>query len=236
MLISRRHRHAAGYSLVEALVVLIIMAVLLGLGIPSFQQTLASMRVRDSAESIQTGIRLAQGEAIRQNANVYFRLTYAPGGVLANCTVQNTWVDATNHVTNWVVTTTPLPSDLTSPSCNFPLPTPLGMTDDAGLLQVAKVDQGNRVGISTQQYQNDGTPVAPAPVQVCFNSMGTFCQNVLMPIKILVVDQVNSLNLSIAGRSLQVCAMPGGVKMCDPQLTVTNPSDPMACSADIHFC
>ena len=226
MLMRTSWRLVRGYSLVEAMVVLIIMAVLLAKGIPAFQQTIASMRVRDTAESIQNGIRLAQGTAIRQNVNVYFRVVYAPGGVLANCSLQSNWVDAATHVTNWTVTTTDLISNA-SPSCNYPVPATPGPSDDTGLMQVATVDQGGRVGVATMQYKSDGSLDTP-PTQVCFNSMGTFCKNMTMPIRFTVVDQANINNPNNAGRTLQVCAMPGGVKMCDPSLFST--TDPMACA------
>ena len=46
-----------GYSLIEIVVVLGIAAVLLGLGVGSFQTALVSTRVRSAAESIQAGLR-----------------------------------------------------------------------------------------------------------------------------------------------------------------------------------
>lgn len=64
-----------GVTLIELLVTLSILAVLVALGIPSFQQWLLNTRVRSAAESIQNGLRFARNEAAQRSGNVMFQLT-----------------------------------------------------------------------------------------------------------------------------------------------------------------
>jgi type IV fimbrial biogenesis protein FimT len=71
-------------SLVELMVALSIMAILVVIGIPSYQQWLLNTRVRSAAESIQNGLRYARNEAVQRSANVMFNLA---GGNSPNWTV-----------------------------------------------------------------------------------------------------------------------------------------------------
>jgi len=64
-----------GFTLIELVIVLAIMAVLLVLGLPVMSEWMADSRVRVATESVQTGIMLARAEAIRRNAPVRFQLT-----------------------------------------------------------------------------------------------------------------------------------------------------------------
>jgi type IV fimbrial biogenesis protein FimT len=64
-----------GFTLVELMVTITILALLLGLGAPSFVTYLASARIRDAATSVYGGIQKARAEAIRTNLPVEFVLT-----------------------------------------------------------------------------------------------------------------------------------------------------------------
>lgn len=68
-------RPSQGYSLVELMVTLAIVAVLMATATPSFSAWLANSRVRTTAESIQNGLMLAKAEAVRRNAKVQFVVT-----------------------------------------------------------------------------------------------------------------------------------------------------------------
>ncbi|HYD97327.1 MAG TPA: GspH/FimT family pseudopilin [Noviherbaspirillum sp.] len=63
-----------GFSVVELLIVVAIVAILSGLAAPSFSSILTNSRVRTGAEGILSGLQLARAEAIRRNTNVSFRL------------------------------------------------------------------------------------------------------------------------------------------------------------------
>jgi type IV fimbrial biogenesis protein FimT len=68
-------RKLRGFTLIELLIALAIMALLLGLGLPAFTAWLANSKVRNAAETLQTGLSLARSEAMRRNQTVEFMLT-----------------------------------------------------------------------------------------------------------------------------------------------------------------
>lgn len=74
----RRIRHAGsqrGFTLVELVVTIALLGVLLGLAAPAFGDWIRGARVRTIADALQSGARLAQGEAVRFNRQVVFFLT-----------------------------------------------------------------------------------------------------------------------------------------------------------------
>lgn len=68
-------RSQAGFSVVEIVVVLAIMAVLLGLGLPSYRTYIANQRVMSTAEVFMAGLQLARAEAVKLNQRVEFIMT-----------------------------------------------------------------------------------------------------------------------------------------------------------------
>jgi type IV fimbrial biogenesis protein FimT len=70
---------ARGFSLVELMVGLTILAIVLMLGVPMYTQFVANTQVRNAAESVLNGLRLAQAEAVKRNAPVQFVLDAAAG-------------------------------------------------------------------------------------------------------------------------------------------------------------
>lgn len=84
MLTLRRYRCvAAGFTLIEALIVILILAVLAGLAAPNFRTLVLNYRVRTAAESIMSGLQLARAEAIRLNTGVSFTLGDSGGWSVA---------------------------------------------------------------------------------------------------------------------------------------------------------
>jgi type IV fimbrial biogenesis protein FimT len=59
--------HARGFSLIELMVVIAIIVILTVLALPNFAAWLQNSRTRSVAESLQNGLRFAQGEAARLN-------------------------------------------------------------------------------------------------------------------------------------------------------------------------
>ncbi|MDA8093815.1 MAG: GspH/FimT family pseudopilin [Betaproteobacteria bacterium] len=91
-------RCAPGFTLIEVVVVLAIMAITAVLAFPNFEVWLQNEQIRTVAESIQSGLQLAHDEAARQNQDVDFVLTTnAPtsGGVSPNTGGSN-WVVRTD--------------------------------------------------------------------------------------------------------------------------------------------
>lgn len=68
-------RHTQGFTLIELMVTISLLAVLLGLAAPAFSDWIRGARVRTITEALQTGARLAQSEAVRFNRQVVFFLT-----------------------------------------------------------------------------------------------------------------------------------------------------------------
>ena len=68
---------ARGFTMVELMIALVIVAILLMLVTPTFAEFLRNAKIRSTADSIAGGMRLAQTEAIRRNANV--ELVVVPG-------------------------------------------------------------------------------------------------------------------------------------------------------------
>ncbi len=87
-----------GFNLTEVIVVMAIMAILLGLGLPSYRTYTANQRVVSAAEVFMAGIQMARGEAVKRNQRVEFILTDDAPTVAS--------VDTTNTSTtgrNWIV-------------------------------------------------------------------------------------------------------------------------------------
>ncbi|MFO1218193.1 MAG: GspH/FimT family pseudopilin [Burkholderiaceae bacterium] len=78
-MLSRTHRRGAcsGFSLIELVVALVILGIVAVAAGPSFQVFLLNTRIRNVAESLQNGMRLAQVEATKRNAQVDFVMTTA---------------------------------------------------------------------------------------------------------------------------------------------------------------
>lgn len=63
-----------GFSLIELLIGIVIMAILMSLAAPSFRTWLQNSQIRNAAESVQNGLQRARAEAVGRNANVEFVL------------------------------------------------------------------------------------------------------------------------------------------------------------------
>lgn len=67
MAITMRQR---GFTLVELVITIAVMALILFVAIPSIGTWLDNTRIRNVADSLQNGLQLARGEAVRRNQNV----------------------------------------------------------------------------------------------------------------------------------------------------------------------
>ena len=65
-------RRFAGFTLPELMIAVVVLAVLVAAGAPSFLQTLRNYQVRVAAESIANGLQRARAEAVTKNATVKF--------------------------------------------------------------------------------------------------------------------------------------------------------------------
>ena len=69
----------SGFTLVEVLVVLAIVAILAGLGIPGFARTLERYRLRAAEEGLRSALYAARSEAIRRGGGVTLRRASGAG-------------------------------------------------------------------------------------------------------------------------------------------------------------
>lgn len=100
---ARRLREGSqGFTLVELMVTVVLMAILFTLAIPSFTGMVRNSQVRTVAESLQTGLRLAQAEAVRRNRQTVFTLTNAEPSLTSA---------AAANGRNWAIHTVPRVSE-----------------------------------------------------------------------------------------------------------------------------
>lgn len=70
MLSKRVSKHAAGVTLIELMIAIVILGILITMGLPSFSTWIQNARTRSETESLLRGLQLARQEAISHNANV----------------------------------------------------------------------------------------------------------------------------------------------------------------------
>lgn len=70
----RRIGRARGFTLVELMITVAIAAILLTLGVPSYQSIVANNRLATASNDLLMGLTAAKTEAIRQNASIRFCL------------------------------------------------------------------------------------------------------------------------------------------------------------------
>ncbi len=69
--------HSSGFTLIEVMVVVAVLAILLGIAAPSFQSMLDKRRLIGAAEQLYADLQYARSEAIKRNASV--TVSFSPG-------------------------------------------------------------------------------------------------------------------------------------------------------------
>ncbi len=64
---AKHSKRLSGFTMIELLVVLVIIAITLAFGLPSFQAVIASSRLTNAANSMVTALQRARSEAIKTN-------------------------------------------------------------------------------------------------------------------------------------------------------------------------
>lgn len=65
----------AGFSIIELLIALVVAALLIILGGPSFRDFMNNNQIRSAATALNASVQLARAEAVRRNTTVLFTLT-----------------------------------------------------------------------------------------------------------------------------------------------------------------
>jgi type IV fimbrial biogenesis protein FimT len=79
-----------GFTLIELMVTVVIIAILAAVVVPGFQSAIASIRMRGLAESITSGLQYARGEAVKQNQQVSFQINSDSSWVVKNVSTGST--------------------------------------------------------------------------------------------------------------------------------------------------
>jgi type IV fimbrial biogenesis protein FimT len=95
-------RRSSGFTLIELMVTLTLVAVLLKLGVPSFVTWLKNTQVRTVADALQNAVRRAEAEAVSRNRQVVLSLTNNVPSVTST---------AVSGGVNWALHVVPLPSE-----------------------------------------------------------------------------------------------------------------------------
>lgn len=65
------HKRHDGFTLIEAMVVMAIIAIIMVVGVPTLQNWIISQQVKAKTDAILNGMQLARSEAIRRNARIH---------------------------------------------------------------------------------------------------------------------------------------------------------------------
>jgi type IV fimbrial biogenesis protein FimT len=74
-MLMKRSRRIAGFTMIEMAVTMTVFAILVAMGVPAMTTWIRNNKVRTVADSLQTGLRLAQAESLRRSRQVVFALT-----------------------------------------------------------------------------------------------------------------------------------------------------------------
>jgi type IV fimbrial biogenesis protein FimT len=193
-----------GFTLIELMITLVVLAVIITLGMPSFSLWAANGRVRMVAESLQNDMRQAQAEAGRRNRQVALILTdSAPSA---------TPVAAAKSARNWSVRALPLlNSDDSEVSDSGATTFILGNAQNAESDVTVKSDE------SVLCFNSVGRLVAPATTIADAGGVACTAPTNNVPRYFRVQNATGD-------RPLWVQVYLGGqIRMCDPNKTLPAP-------------
>jgi type IV fimbrial biogenesis protein FimT len=192
-----------GFSLVELMVAITVLALILLVAMPAVASWLDSTRIRNIVESLQSGLQTARAEAVRRNKNVSFWLVSgADPAVLGNdCELSSasaSWVISINSPAGHCGDA---PSNSASPMLVAGRP--------AGA-------SGGRISVAALQADQSS-----AGTSITFDGFGRVTNgDAIGLIKVTGADTDVNLQLMISST--------GSVRMCDPR-TVIDANDPRKC-------
>lgn len=191
-----------GVSLIELMIGLVIMAILLSAGLPSFGLWIQNTQNRTAAESIQNGLQLARAEAVRRNTAVRFDLTSAAG--LAEWNV------------GCVTATADCPATIQGRSGSE------GTANARAGISTAAIPSP----APANQFDTAVSSGAGLPAGVTFNGLGRI-PNANIGTDITRIDITNTV-AATARRLVVTIGTGGSIRMCDPALSLA--ANPQGCS------
>lgn len=183
-----------GFTLVELMIGIVLLAIVLAIGGPSFATWLQNTQIRNMSEALKDGLQLARGEAVRRNARVRFQLVDA---VTNSCALSTSGA-------NWVVS-----MDDAAGACAS-----TNMADAAApaaprIVQTRSASEGSVNAV-----------VAADQSSIEFNGLGRVATAPAANIVINVTNPTGGACAASSGpmRCLRVVVTPGGqIRMCDPR-------------------
>ena len=192
---------ARGFTLIELMITLAVMAFLLFLGVPSFATWLQNTQIRTSAESVLNGLQVARNQAVQRNSAVRFYLVDPLDSTCARSSSGKSWVVS--------------------------LADPSGACDQAEsdtaapqIIQKKSGAEGTSASIAVAATAADGT----AGTLVTFDGLGRVVTNGDATQSMAVV---NVVSLGAGTRPMRVLVGINGVRMCDPAVNIA--TDPRGC-------
>lgn len=194
-------------SLIELMVGIVVFAILLALGMPSFTTWNQNSQIRAATDAIQNGLQIARGEGVRRNTSVRFQLT---GTVDNSCAIV---AADTNTSATWVVS----------------------LDDPTGACGTVAWDENTTappaVRILQARLGAEGTTnavVTANQTSVVFNGLGRITPVPAAAIAINVSNPTGGACATIATpapmRCLRVEVSTGGqIRLCDPAFASTDP-------------
>jgi type IV fimbrial biogenesis protein FimT len=204
-MLSRRH---AGFTLVEMVVAIAIVAMLLMMGAPSFATWYQNLQIRGAADSVQNGIALARAQAVQRNAPVSFQLVNSLDN---SCALLST--GTATRASNWVVSMDPAAGSCAAATNE----TMTDTTPAPHMIQKRAGSDGSSnatltvTGASLMTFNGLGRLTTTATTIDVTNPTGGACQSASGPMRCLRVT------VSAAGQ----------VRLCDPKFTAA--TDPQGC-------
>jgi type IV fimbrial biogenesis protein FimT len=194
---------SSGFTLIEALITIAVLALLLMLGLPGMATWLQNTQLRASAEAMQAGLQLARAEALRRNTTVRFQLVDSLAGGCALSLIG----------TNWVVSL-----DDPTGACD-------ALESDAAAPKILQKRSGAEGSPNARVNAAGGSTLV-------FNGLGRVAVNGIVdpPITQIDISNPSGGNCQPAGpmRCLRLnLGLGGQVRMCDP--AVTDNTDPRFC-------
>ncbi len=187
---------ARGFTLIEFVTTIAVMCALMLLAIPSMSTWIASSKIRTVADSLQTGLRMAQTEAVRRNRQIVFSLTNDSSPQLTAS------LKAVDNGSNWSINV--VPSSLIDPAGAGP----------------AFVEAGVLTNVASGvQIEGPGAICFNGAGRLDANSdpgTGASCSVQKMPVyKVTLPNSADARPLSV------FVSLGGQVRMCDPAKTMS---------------
>jgi type IV fimbrial biogenesis protein FimT len=211
MITMRTHRRAtAGFTLVEMMVVIIIMAVMLAWALPSYKNLVTQYRLSGELNDIQTDVELARSAAIREGINVSMCPTDDPTNAAPTCTAAGAGAGAEWN-TGWLV--------FTDPAATGTYSTAAGDT----LLHARNALSGVGNGDTLLGQTSNGAAINT----LTFNRMGgttSFGANPTAPYTGALT--LNDSNNDVGMRRCITITVTGSIQVTSPQTESQNPPPP----------